>query len=104
MHGAAAKAEKCARDFKDELAGEYDKAKAEWDSIDRKLMKWAIPAIAGAFGSLGAIATGHLNVAVTGGGFVVQGLNELIQSRMKRTEFCKKTPMSVFIDLDKKKS
>jgi hypothetical protein len=47
MNGAAAKAEKCARDFKDELAGEYDKAKAEWDSIDRKLMKWAIPAIAG---------------------------------------------------------
>jgi hypothetical protein len=37
------KAEKYARDFKDELTAEYDRAKADWISIDRDLMKWARP-------------------------------------------------------------
>jgi hypothetical protein len=95
------KAEALAIDFRDELAGEYDKARAEWDSIDRKLVKWAVPAILGAFGSVGAVATGHLDLAVPAGGFAINGLNELIQAGMKRAEFRRKTPMSVFIDLDK---
>ena len=99
-----AKAEKFALDFKDELAGEYAKATADWDSIDRKLMKWAVPAIAGVVGAVGAIATGHLGLAVPTGGFAVNGVNELIQAQMKRTEFRKKTPMSVFIDLNEKKT
>jgi hypothetical protein len=43
--------------------------KADWASIDRDLMKWAIPAIAGLIGSVGAIATGHLGLAVPPGGF-----------------------------------
>lgn len=98
-----AKAEKLALDFKDELAGEYDKAKADWDSIDRQLMNWAFPAILGAFGSIGAVATGHLGLAVPTGGIAIKGVNELIQAQMKRAEFRKKTPMSVLIDLDRKK-
>lgn len=98
-----AKAGRLAIDFKDELAGEYDKAKADWDGIDRELMKWAFPAILGAFSSIGAVATGHLNLAVPGGGFAINGLNELIQAQMKRAEFRRKTPMSVFIDLDKRR-
>jgi SEC-C motif len=99
-----AKQQKLALDFKDELGSEYDKAEADWDAIDRDLMKWAMPAIAGAFGSIGAVATGHLGLALPTGGFAVNGINELIQAHMKRKEFRKKTPMSVFIDLDKKKS
>jgi hypothetical protein len=96
------KAEKCALDFKDELTAEYDRAKADWNSIDRDLMKWAIPAIAGLMGSVGAIATGHLGLAVPTGGFAIQGVNELIQAQKKRAEFRLKTPMSVLIDLEGK--
>jgi hypothetical protein len=99
-----AKAELLALDFKDELAAEYDKAKADWDSIDRSLMKWAMPAIAASvLGSLGAVSTGHLGLTIPSGGIAIAGVNELIQSRMKRKEFRRKTPMSVLIDLDKKK-
>jgi hypothetical protein len=65
-------------------------------------MKWAIPAIAGLMGSVGAIATGHFGLAVPTGGFAIQGVNELIQSQKKRAEFRLKTPMSVLIDLEEK--
>ena len=98
-----AKAEMLALDFKDELAAEYDKARADWDGIDRQLMKWAMPAIAGVVGSLGGIVTGHLGVALPSAGFAINGVNELIQAHMKRKEFRKKTPMSVMIDLDEKR-
>ncbi|MFP5204176.1 MAG: SEC-C metal-binding domain-containing protein [Acidobacteriota bacterium] len=94
------KAERYALDFRDELTAEYDRAKADWNSIDRDLMKWAIPAIAGLMGSVGAIATGHLGLAVPSGGFVIKGVNELIQAQKKRAEFRLKTPMSVLIDLE----
>jgi hypothetical protein len=97
------KAEMYASDFKDELAGEYDKAKAEWESIDRKLMNWAVPAIAGALGAIGSVVTGHLGLSIPTGGFAMKGVNELIQAHFTRSEFRKKTPMSVFIDLDRKK-
>jgi hypothetical protein len=99
-----AKAEALALDFKDELVSEYDKAKADWDSINRKLMKWALPAIAGVAGSFGGIATGHLDIALPSAGFVINGVNELIQAQLKRKEFRKRTPMSVLIDLDRKES
>ena len=98
-----AKQQKLALDFKDELGSEYDKAKADWDAIDRDLMKWAFPAIAGVIESIGGFATGHFNMAIPGAGFAVQGVNELIQSHLKRREFRKKTPMSVLIDLSAKK-
>jgi hypothetical protein len=98
------KSEKLALDFRDELSGEYDKAKSEWDAIDRDLMKWAVPAIAGVVGAVGGFATGQLALSLPSAGFVVQGVNELIQAQMKRKEFRKKTPMSVFIDLNEKRS
>jgi hypothetical protein len=99
-----AKQEKLALDFRDELGSEYDKAKADWDAIDRDLMKWAVPAIAGVVGSIAGFATGHFNVAIPGAGFAVQGVNELIQAHLKRQVFRKKTPMSVLIDLSEKKT
>jgi hypothetical protein len=97
------KSEKLALDFKDELACEYEKAKADWDDIDRELMKWAVPAIAGVVGAVGGFSTGQLALGIPSAGFVVQGINELIQAEMKRKEFRKRTPMSVFIDLDEKR-
>jgi hypothetical protein len=96
------KAEMLARDFRDELAGEYAKAQAEWSAIDRDLMKWAVPAIGGAIAAAGGLATGLYSLAIPGAGFATKGVNELIQAHMKRKEFRQKTPLSVFIDLDKK--
>jgi hypothetical protein len=98
-----AKSESLARDFKDELAGEYAKAQGEWSEIDKDLMKWAIPAIGGTIHAASAILAGHYGLAIPGGGFGLNGVNELIQAHMKRSAFRKKTPLSVFIDLDKKK-
>ncbi len=92
-----------ARDFGDELAAEYAKAQAEWSEIDRDLMKWAVPALGGALAAAGGLITGHLNVAIPGAGFFGKGINELIQAHLKRAEFRKKTPLSVFIDLDQKR-
>jgi hypothetical protein len=63
-----AKSESLARDFKDELAGEYAKAQGEWSEIDRDLMKWAAPGIAGAIQAAGALLSGHYGLAVAGGG------------------------------------
>jgi hypothetical protein len=45
----------------------------------------------------------RLSQAFAAGGFVVAGLNEIIQAEMKRREFRKRVPMSVFIDLERKK-
>jgi len=99
-----AKIETLARDFKDELEGEYAKAQADWSAIDTTLMKWAVPAIVGAFSSVAAVATGHLDLALPTGGFAVAGVNELIQAHRKRAEFRKKTPLSVFIDLNEREN
>jgi hypothetical protein len=96
------KAETLARDFRDELTGEYAKAQAEWAAIDRDLMKWAVPAIGGVIAAAGGLATGLYSLAIPGAGFATKGVNELIQAHMKRKEFRKKTPLSVFIDLDQK--
>ncbi len=35
-------------------------------------------------------------------GFAVAGIGEIIQAELKRREFRKKVPMSVFIDLEKR--
>jgi hypothetical protein len=92
----AAKSEAVARDFSDELTQEYKGAEAEWDAIDREFLKWAVPKMGGA-----ALAGGVFSPAFAVGGFAVAGINELIQARLKKREFRKKVPMSVFIDLNK---
>jgi hypothetical protein len=90
-----AKAELLAREFRDELSQEYNKAQAEWSAIDRDLLKWAMPTVAG------ALATGIFSPAICGG-LAVAGIGEIIQAEMKRREFRKKVPMSIFIDLERK--
>jgi hypothetical protein len=92
-----AKSEAAARDFGDELTQAYREAEAEWSAIDRDIMKWAVPKLGGA-----ALAGGNFSPAFAAGGFVLAGINEIIQAQMKRREFRKKVPMSVFIDLEKR--
>ena len=89
------RSEALARDFGDELAGAYQQAQSEWASIDRDLVKWASATAAG------AMAAGIFSPSFAAGGFVVAAVGELIQAEMKRREFRKKIPMSVFIDLDR---
>jgi hypothetical protein len=91
-----AKAESLARDFRDELTQAFNEAKGEWQAIDRDLLKWGIPKLGG------ALAAGLFSPALAVGGFAVAGLSEIIQAEMKRREFRKKVPMSVFIDLEHK--
>lgn len=88
-----AKAESLARDFRDELTQAHGEAQAEWGAIDRDLVKWAVPTLGG------ALVTGIFSPAFALGGLAVAGLGEIIQAEMKRREFRKKVPMSVFIDL-----
>jgi hypothetical protein len=93
----ASKSDSLARDFRDELTGAFEQARSEWDGIDRDLMKWTTTTAAA------AMATGMFSPAFAAGGFVAAGLGEIIQAEMKRREFRKKVPMSVFIDLDRRR-
>ena len=87
--------EEQARDFKDELAGEYEKAKADWTRIDRDLLLTSGTAVAG------GVAAGALSLAFPMLGLGVGLLTQLVGSRMKRREFRRRVPMSVFLDLEK---
>ena len=98
----SSKVDSIARDFSDELTAEYAKAQAEWAAIDSDLLKWGIPGLAGLVAGLGGLATGLYQVALPGGGLALNGVNELIQAHLKRKAFRKKTPLSVFIDLEAK--
>lgn len=88
------KSESLARDFGDELTGAFKAAQSEWDAIDRELVKWATGKAAV------AMAAGVFSPAFAMGGLALAGLSEIIQAEMKRREFRKRVPMSVFIDLD----
>jgi hypothetical protein len=89
------KAETLARDFGDELTDEYHKAEAEWNEIDRSLLKQFGATVAG------GIVTGAFVPHISAAGIAIAGVLELVNARMKRGEFRKKVPMSVFIDLSK---
>jgi hypothetical protein len=98
-----AKSESLARDFRDELTQAFNEAQADWSLIDRELMKWGVPTVAGGLvsGLATAFVPGHMSLSLPGmAGFAVAGVGELIQAAMKRREFRKKVPMSVFIDLE----
>jgi hypothetical protein len=87
--------DRIAREYSDELTDEYRKAEAEWDGIDRDLLKWFGPTMAG------TIATGSLGLSLPAAGFSIAAVTELIVARRKRGEFRKRIPMSVFVDLSK---
>jgi hypothetical protein len=90
------KSETLARDFVDELTGAFKAAQSEWDAIDRELVKWATGKAAV------AMAAGVFSPAFAMGGLALAGLSEIIQAEMKRREFRKRVPMSVFIDLERR--
>lgn len=91
-----AKAEPLARDFRDELTQASSEAQAEWGAIERDFAQRAVPTIGT------ALVTGIFSPVIAASGLAVAGLGEIIQEEMKRREFRKKVPMSVFIDLERK--
>jgi hypothetical protein len=87
------------RDCNDELVGEYQKAKAEWDKIDESFVKWA-----GA-GGLAAFVSGHLVPNVSSlSAATLSTLGQLWLRYFRRQQFRKANPMSVFIDLSRKET
>ena len=98
------KLESQSRDFADELKDEFNKAEADWQKIDKDLIKWMGTSVAGcvASGGLGAIVDGKLGLAA-GGAFAIKAVTELLTARMDRRTFRKKVPMSILIDLKKSK-
>jgi hypothetical protein len=90
------KMDSMARDFRDELKDEYQKARAEWQQIDTDLLKW--------FGAslTGALMMGKLSVmppALPAFGAATMGVFKLLESHRKRKQFRERIPMSIFIDL-----
>ena len=88
--------------FKDELAYEYQKAQAEWKQIDRELSRSiTYSALAALTGTGAFIATGHLLFNFPLLGFALKTSYDLVERNFKRSEYRKRVPMSVFIDLKK---
>jgi hypothetical protein len=104
------KIDSIARDFSDELTQEYHKTEAEWSKINQDLINWAggpastaLGAAVGMAGIAGAIATGNMALTIPPLAFIPLGISKLIDMRIKRRQFKKTVPMSVFIDLSKKR-
>ena len=87
-----------ARDFSDELKEEFKKAEAEWQDIDKKLIKWVTGT-----GGLGSILTGGMAWEIPALGFCIAAIGELLTARLDRKRFRHNVPMSVFLDLSKKR-
>jgi hypothetical protein len=89
------------RDCKDDLVGEYRKAQSEWAKIDESLYMWGTAGIGGA---AAVIATGHLipNIATLSAGAFAT-LSQLGIRYFRQQQFRKANPMSVMIDLSRKK-
>lgn len=100
------KADALARDFSDELTQSYQDAKKVWSEIDIELLKWVGGGgiVAGAGVAVSAMTTGGLSLALPAGGFILNSVTQLIQASLKRSNFRKSVPMSVFIDLERKRS
>jgi hypothetical protein len=91
------KVQSLARDFKDELTQSYSQAQADWKKIDSDLVKW----VGGSAAPTG-IAAGLFSLALPALGFAVSSIAALIHAEMKRANFRRSVPMSVFIDLERK--
>jgi len=89
------------RDFADELKQEYNEAEADWQRIDKDLLKWLGSSIAKGVAAVGAgaIVNGKLGLAV-GAAFGIEAVTKLLTARMERRSFRKKIPMSVLVDLE----
>ncbi len=83
--------EESIREFCDELTDAHRKAQAEWVDIDRRLVHH----------SAGSVV-GGLSLGLAGWPTIAALVAALLNSRMKRSQFAKTNPMSVFIDLERK--
>ena len=101
-----------ARAFTDRLAYEHNKATEEWKQIHHDLRSFAdslklgeILAILGTALTQGVkpIIEGGLHVAIPLGGFFMGTVLELLKLRCKRRRFRQIVPMSVFVDLAKRR-
>jgi hypothetical protein len=99
-----AQANTLARDFSDGLQHSYQEAKSDWDDIDADLLKWGGGSVAAglAAGLQSAFSSGKFSLELPAAGFALNGVAQLVSSRMKRRNFRRNVPMSVFVDLDKK--
>lgn len=91
-------ANKHARRFSEELHEEYTSAKEEWAKIDKELLKWVTGS-----GGLAAIISGGMNWQIPAIGFCISGVGKLLEARTERKRFKSTIPMSVFLDLEKKR-
>ena len=87
-----------ARDFSDELGYEFNKAESEWKDIDKSIVKWVTGS-----GGISTILTAGMNWTIPASGFCLSAVGKLLTARMDRNRFRNTIPMSVFIDLKKKK-
>ncbi|MDP3177670.1 MAG: SEC-C metal-binding domain-containing protein [Spirochaetaceae bacterium] len=91
-----------ARDFRDELTDAYRSAQADWDEIDRDLLKTASATTFGvgmatAVGS--ALVTGGLSLALPAVAAAFGTVPALVKSHLDRKKFRSKVPLSVLVDL-----
>jgi hypothetical protein len=89
------------RNCNDDLKGEYQKAQAEWSKINESLYTWG----AGGVGvAAAAIATGHFipSIATLSAGTAAT-VSQLGLRYFRQQQFRKANPMSIMIDLSRKK-
>jgi hypothetical protein len=90
-----------ARAYADELRSQHDAATVEWNKINQEVVKWAGTAVAGFATGSSTLCLGHLEIAVPSYGIFFKSAMELASILMKRTDFVKQFPASVFMDLEK---
>jgi len=98
--GAVSSLDSFVRDSKDALIGEHRKASAEWDKIQESFVKWVGSGVAAAATTF---MTGHIVPdAAALSGATLNALSQLALRHMRKAQFRKSNPMSVFIDLSEK--
>jgi hypothetical protein len=96
----ANRAETLARDFGDELRQRVSEAESEWEKIDADLMKWASTTAVGGLSAAGVVP-GNLSAKL--GGTTLALVTELLYSRLKKRRFAHSVPLSVLLELKRRK-
>jgi hypothetical protein len=96
----ASRAERLARDFSDELKQRVAEAEADWEKIDRDLLKWLAATTMASGSTIAGIVPG--NVAVNLTGITMALVTKLLVARQERRRFAKTVPLSVFLELKRR--
>ncbi len=94
-------ANSAAREFGDELHGEYGKTKEEWAKIDKEIVDWTLGAT-GISTLVTPLITGGLDWVAPALGFSISGVRQLLLAHYKRKEFKANVPLAVLLDLENK--